>query len=158
MKCKMKATTTKLVCILTMIILLMGLSSCAGKVPSEYIDAINVYKNDLKDPASMRIYGDIIVENFANDSQVISMRCDAKNGYGAYNGKHTIEIMIAPGMDTVYWDSDSSNFLDIANIYETLESLSAEGKKAVLKDSEITFDVVSGKEVAKILGAEYLST
>lgn len=148
---------------LIILVFTLGLVACkenAKPIPQHYIDAITEYKNNLKDPTSMRIYGNILVANFTEDgSCIISMVCDAKNSYGGYGGKDTVEVALFPELDTLFFDSESQYFFDIRSTYEEQERLTELGRVSSEKqaelDSSITFEMISGEEVAKAIGAEY---
>lgn len=156
MQYKMRTMAARGICILMGIVLLAGLSSCGNKIEERYIEAIEVCKNGLKDPASLRIYGDVLVVTFDNEAELICMTCDAKNGYGAYGGRKEIEIMVAAGVDTAYWSSDSESFLDARSLYEETLNLSKKAQEELSKKGTITFKEISGKAVAKAINAEYI--
>ena len=77
-----------IIVLISMAMCIVGLTSCKGeKIPQNYIDAITEYKSNLKDPASLRIYGNVLVANLKDsENYIISMVCDAKNSYGGYGG------------------------------------------------------------------------
>lgn len=150
----------KALCLISAIVIMFGLPSCnsTSDIPERYIEAITEFKNNLKDPASMRIYGNIIVATMASDeTKIISLIYDAKNGYGAYGGKDTIDIFLIPEDDPTFIDSDSDYFVDLRDVYDTYEyvSTSEEAKKEL--DEILTFEIIDGEDVAKLVGAEYFS-
>ena len=154
----------KAVYLILTIILMFALPSCnsTSDIPERYIEAITEYKNNLKDPTSMRIYGNIIVATFTSDeTKVISVICDAQNSYGGYGGKDTVEIVLMPEDDPVFFNSDSDYFFDIRKLYDLREDtdetsgISEEAKEEL--DAILTFEVISGEDVAKTVGAEYFS-
>ena len=104
-----------IIVLISMAMCIVGLTSCKGeKIPQNYIDAITEYKSNLKDPASLRIYGNVLVANLKDsENYIISMVCKAKNSYGGYGGKDTIEIMISSETDATFVDSESEYFLNI---------------------------------------------
>ena len=150
-----------IIVLISMAMCIVGLTSCKGeKIPQNYIDAITEYKSNLKDPASLRIYGNVLVANLKDsENYIISMICDAKNSYGGYGGKDTIEIMISSETDATFVDSESEYFLNIREVYEEWERLSELGQISSEEQAElddgIVFETFDGEAVAKEVGAEY---
>lgn len=155
----------RLVIICIVFLLSLNISACEAKkpdVPERYVEVITEYKSNLKDPTSMRIYGDIIVAKFTSDGTIVlSMICDAKNSYGGYGGKDTVEIALMPENDPIFLDSDSEYYFDIRRIYDMQEKtdetygISEEAREEL--DKILTFEVIKGEDVASIVDVEYFS-
>ena len=112
----------------------------------------------------MRIYGDVIVAKFNEEnSSIISLIYDAKNGFGAYGGKTEVIIMLTPDSDPVYVAEDSPYFMDIRDTYEEIEELSQNIESGKVEKSEttdrilntISFEVLQGDKVADLLKIEH---
>ena len=156
----------KLISILLLSVLLIFLlCSCAStgtvdevpNVPERYVEGILEYKNSLKDPASMRVYGDVVVAHFVEtDTYVISIVCDAKNSFGAYSGKKNIEIIMSTDLDPFFVDNESDYYLSIRETYENYDEITDEDLLANL-DSQIEFELYSGEDIAELIEAEYFS-
>lgn len=119
------------------------------EIPERYLEAIEGYKNSLKDPASMRIYGDILVIQMedTDDSVAISVVCDAKNGFGGYTGKEDIVIYLVKDLDPVYANESSQYYIDFRDGYEKLSKTDPrEG---------ISFEIFDGEAVAELLNVSY---
>lgn len=163
----MKVMKTFLV-VLAFAIILAG---CGGgknaeEIPQRYIEAITVLKDDLKDPTSMRIYGDIVAVTFVDTNQTaISVIYDAKNSYGAYSGKSTAEIFLSQTIDPFYVTNDSDYFIDIRSVADDMETMATRLENDNLSDSEreniefaiskTTIEILSGETVASMLDVEY---
>lgn len=144
------------------VFLCLSLCSCfrpnniSSQIPSQYVEAVMAYKNTLKDPTSMRIYGDVLVLSMTEeDVSSISIVCDGKNSYGGYGGKTTVEIMLILDSAPFWLTEDSKDFKDIRHIYDVYNNLSEEKKKEY--DTQMKFEVISGAELAQKIGAEYYS-
>lgn len=165
----------RFICLIFALILVFVFSSCssASSIPERYVEAVMGYKNSLKDPTSMRIYGDVLVQSMVDPETeevtgtFISIFCDAKNSYGGYGGKSEILIVMAPSEDPAYIDEDSSSYLDIRGFYEVYEEVkqyietgnTANGQIDLNEANEIlnsvTFEILSGEQMANAVGAEY---
>lgn len=131
-----------------------SMNNTSTKIPVQYIEAVEAYKNALKDPTSMRIYGDVLVLSMVGeDVSSISIVCDGKNSYGSYGGKETIEIMLVLNSEPFWLTEESKDFKDIRRIYNIYNNLSEDKKKEY--DAQIKFEVISGLELAQKIGAEY---
>ena len=158
----------KIICILMALVLVMGFSACSNTksdIPIEYIEAIKGFKGNLKDPSSMMIYGDIIVNK--ENATSIAFEYNAKNGYGAYGGKEVVEIFLSEYSDPIYMDQEdfeekgTTNSIEIYNLIQRVKELSAQtdyradDAQEILSHYDNVFEVYDGEEVAKILGVEY---
>lgn len=126
-----------------------------SEMNKQYIEIAQWYKDNLREPESLKIYGDIVVMEYdgganAEGSTVLSLKCDAKNGYGAYSGSDIVEIWLFPTGDMAAIDSDDSYFLDIR------KSLKDQGKLDLSKNTSLNFITISGEAMAKILNVEYV--
>ena len=162
-----------LICVLIGILIVGKISG--PQIPSRYLEVIKEYKSHLKDPSSMRIYGDIIVANFNLDdgdtSTLISVVCDAKNSYGAYSGKSDTLIMFSTDTDPVFIEEGGELdelYIDVRSLYDsfaeidrlkedTRKTLGEKADEVLGEETErpFTFEKFDGKAVAKALGAEY---
>lgn len=149
--------------------LFLILCSCTGcqnpnageNIPQRYIEAIKLVKNDLKDPTSMRIYGDIVVLKIDESNlMVISVIYDAKNGYGAYTGKSTAEIVLSPEADPAYVTDDSDQFNDIRAMAESYENMIDSEKEQfeAAGGSKMEVEVLSGETIASLLDVEFYAS
>lgn len=127
------------------------------KIPERYIEAVEGIKNDLKDPTSMRIYGDIVVANLEEkNATVISVVYDAKNAYGAFSGKTITNIYLTPDNDPAYVSEENAEYyIDIRELYNkqskyTEEELSEMRENGTLS-ATVNYEIFSGEEMAKAL-------
>lgn len=134
-------------------------------IPSRYLEVIQEYKSHLKDPSSMRIYGDVVACSFVEDgSTMISVIYDAKNGFGGYTGKSDVLISLMPDADPIFIQEDGSlsdYYMDIRALYDAfsdIEELKKDLPEEVLdgiEEAPFDFAVYDGAAVAKAIGAEY---
>lgn len=164
----------KIICILMALALIMGFSACQNNtlnsqenssqessIPDEYIEFIKEFKDNLKDPSSMMLYGDVIVfhpEDYETISKTISFEYNAKNGFGGYVGKDFVEIIISSEDKPLFITSDSLEDFGLSidkNSYTTTKK----NYYGYLEESNTEmlehYEVYDGEEVAKILGVEY---
>ncbi len=147
----------RLICLIFALISVFLFSSCSStsSIPERYVEAVLIYKNSLKDPSSMRIYGDIVVASIAEqDGQLISIICDAKNSYGGYSGKKEIEILLSTEFDPLFFDEDSEYFIGIRDTYEMVMEQTDE-EIIEQMNNLMTFELYRGEDMAKAIGAEY---
>lgn len=144
----------KLLALCYCLLLLMTIS-CSSKpqVPQECIDAVKLVQDDLKDPASLRIYGDILVVKFAKESSgtLYSLEYDAKNSYGAYSGKTVAEINMTPEGNLCLTGDHIMDWRSVEEIFAALTS----DEKIEEVSNMATFSWISGKDVAQVLGCDY---
>lgn len=107
----------------------------------------------MKDPASFRIYGNVslikMAEATVETAYFTVVNCDAKNSWGAYNGKSVYEAAFFS--DTVYFASeDDEMYLDFAFLIDKPVELDEEDK------DRIGIYTFSGKRIAELIGCEYM--
>lgn len=105
----------------------------------------------MKDPSSFRIYGDVIFADMSNTADtwetayVTVIDCDAKNGFGAYDGKSIYEAVALDGV--VYFvTEDDEEYIDPVQLISPPDFL--EGK--------MFSHTFSGKRIAELIGCEYM--
>jgi len=150
--------------ILAIIISLLMLTACSNNSESlnlteheqQAVEAVSYYKSILKDPCSLRIFGDIhLLKSNSNGNSFMLVFADAKNSYGGYGGKEPIEITciyadeIIKENTFIARDSKMEGYNNIAdNISEYTKY--ADGKMP------LTYYKVDGEKVAKAIGAEFI--
>ena len=161
----------RLICLIFALISVFVFSSCSStsSIPERYVEAVMGYKNSLKDPTSMRIYGDVLVQSMVDPETeevtgtFISIFCDAKNSYGGYGGKSEILIVMAPSEDPAYIDEDSSirGFYEVyEGVKQYVETGNTANEQIDLNEvneilNSVTFEILSGEQMANAVGAEY---
>lgn len=124
-------------------------------LPCSPVKCAEYLKKHMKDPSSFRIYGDVIFITFsaeAGEYYLTAVVCDAKNGYGAYNGKSSYEIMATPEDENIVaWSEDDSYFLDM---YDRICS-ATEDQAQLYADHGITYAIFDGKRIAEYIDCEY---
>lgn len=134
------------------------------KISQRYVEAVEVLKNDLKDPTSMRIYGDILVVDIKEtQSTMLSIVYDSKNSYGGYPGKSKANILLSPDVNPSYVEEDSEFFIDLRELYNSQEELLRNVESGKYQKTEeieellesTTFETISGEQMAKELAIEY---
>lgn len=144
-----------------MILFVLVLSSCsssASNIPERYIEAVLTYKSSLKDPSSLRIYGDMIVYTPTEaEGHIISIICDAKNSYGGYSGKEEVLILLTPEDDPAFIKETSEYYIDIRSSYEIISEITDEEILETMNNIA-TFEMYSGEELAKEISAEYFDS
>lgn len=105
----------------------------------------------MKDPSSFRIYGNVIFADMSNTADtwetayVTVINCDAKNGFGAYDGKSVYEAVALDGV--VYFvTEDDEEYIDPVQLISPPDFL--EGK--------MFSHTFSGKRIAELIGCEYM--
>ena len=105
----------------------------------------------MKDPSSFRIYGNVIFADMSNTADtwetayVTVINCDAKNGFGAYDGKSVYEAVALDGV--VYFvTEDDEEYIDPVQLINPPDFL--EGK--------MFSHTFSGKRIAELIGCEYM--
>lgn len=153
----------KIMSLFIAIILIVSLSACGTKSPEplpeepeapqidqSYVDAVKYFQGTLKDPASLRIYGDIcgVISNQI-PGYSLSICYSAKNAFGGYVGRKQADIIAGTdGSFLVRYENDD-DYINILMIYETaLAGNLPDGWTAE------TF-IVSGADMAQIIGCEY---
>ncbi len=132
------------------------------------LEIISEYKNNLKDPTSMRLYGDVLKMSLAEEGTVSFMFvCDAKNSYGGYGGKEKILAITSDDSDVFFMNEDDDDFLDLGDFKEASDTMvksyeDGEFDDDAEKKSEVeslientTFSEISGEEVCEALDIEY---
>lgn len=107
----------------------------------------------MKDPSSFRIYGNVslikMVESTDETAYFTVVNCDAKNSWGAYNGKSVYEAAFFS--DTVYFSSeDDEMYLDFAFLIDRPVELDDKDK------DRIGIYTFSGKRISELIGCEYM--
>lgn len=150
-------------------------NTSAPEIPERYIEAISTVKNDLKDPTSMRVYGDVLVGSQLDSSTLestgvifISIVYDGKNSFGSYGGKSEALIVLSPDDDPMYVNDDSSQFISVRDLYESYEGLAQMMEAGEIANERIeevqellnsfSFEVLDGEAVAKAIDAEYFES
>ena len=133
--------------------LTLALTSCgksATEIPEEILGGLEYYQDCLKDPKSLRIYGDVIVWTLDGDP-CISVECDAKNSYGAYNGAETVEIFCRDGD---YFHVSGNEIIGFADLWYKAQNGTANQRQT--EEVEKSYAAYSGSDVAELLGCEYM--
>lgn len=105
----------------------------------------------MKDPASFRIYGNAVfadMSTLSNDLEtayVTAITCDAKNSWGAYNGKSVYEV-VASNDSVFFFTEEDEAYID------PMLLLDPPGK---FKDTMTSY-IFSGKRIAELIGCEYM--
>lgn len=109
----------------------------------------------MKDPSSFRIYGNVVLVDMTGTSSdggrayFTVIDCDAKNGWGAYNGKSFYEAMFFS--DKIYFVSeDDEKYIDFSLLINP-----PEGFENPYKDKMVVY-TFSGKRIAELIGCEYM--
>lgn len=119
-------------------------------IPEEILGGLEYYQDCLKDPKSLRIYGDVIVWTY-DGSPIISLKCDAKNSYGAYSGAETVEIFYFNGN---YFHISGDEIIGFADLWYKAQEGTA--NKRQTEEVEKYYTCYSGADVAEMLGCEYM--
>lgn len=134
--------------------------SCNTSSPSviseDYLSVIKEFQNSCKDPKSFRIYGDIYTMKTENPTLVaVFIEYDAKNGFGAYNGKEP--CLIIKGSDgSIGWaEEDEDGFMNLKSMYESFENGEFEELFGVESQGDNIISKLNGEDIAKIINAEY---
>lgn len=119
---------------------------------SPVISVVKTYSEKLKDPKSMRLYGDILWAPYTSTGNedpfcICSFKYDAKNSWGGYSGAKTIEIYITDD-DIAYYDKEDSIFLNLLADQDVRDILT----------KTITFqpEIFSTECICDKLGLEYI--
>lgn len=150
----------KIISIVLLMFTIFALVACGAPPPTKQeidcIESVKIIQDDLKDPTSMRIYGDIAELKSTLNTTVQKIYCityDAKNGYGAYNGRTKAELYVSKDEPYVFYVTDDSG------LFIGYEKLIVEAKSDTMADTtafELT--IISGEKVAEILGVEFIET
>lgn len=106
----------------------------------------------MKDPSSFRIYGDVRFVDMSNTADtcetayVTIIDCDAKNGFGAYDGKSIYEAVALDGKVYFVTEDDEDYYIDPISLLSPPEFL----------ESKISSYTFSGKRIAELIGCEYM--
>lgn len=106
----------------------------------------------MKDPSSFRIYGDVRFVDMSNTADtwetayVTIIDCDAKNGFGAYDGKSIYEAVALDGKVYFVTEDDEDYYIDPISLLSPPEFL----------ESIISSYTFSGKRIAELIGCEYM--
>lgn len=105
----------------------------------------------MKDPASFRIYGNVVFADMSalssdlETAYVTAITCDAKNSWGAYNGKSVYEV-VASNDSVFFFTEEDEAYID------PMLLLDPPGK---FKDTMQSY-IFSGKRIAELIGCEYM--
>lgn len=105
----------------------------------------------MKDPASFRIYGNVVFADMSalsidlGTAYVTAITCDAKNSWGAYNGKSVYEV-VASNDSVFFFTEEDEAYID------PMLLLDPPGK---FKDTMQSY-IFSGKRIAELIGCEYM--
>lgn len=155
-----------------LICLMLMFSGCYNNnstISAQYINAVQAFKTTLKDPASLRIYGDAVVMTAMDgELKILSLEYDAKNSYGGYTGRSFVNIHIGDGDDELLFiDEDDKHYIDVRDIIQTTQnvsemlddpSLDTEKRDQLQKQLDLLeteSEIISGKALANKVGAEY---
>ena len=132
--------------------LTLAMTACSStpEIPEDILGGLEYYQDCLKDPKSLRIYGDVIVWT-VDGNPSISLKCDAKNSYGAYNGAETVEIF---DMDGSYFHISGEDVIGFADLWYKAQKGTA--NKRQTEEVEKYYTCYSGADVAELLGCEYM--
>lgn len=125
-------------------------------LPFSPAEACKALKDNMKDPSSFRIYGDVILVHFKDpDSKselyITCVECDGKNSYGAYAGKSAYEIICAPdGTVAQISDEEDDGFWGLASKYYSGAITEAE-----YQDRGFYFCMVNGEKISEIINCEF---
>ncbi len=131
------------------------IAALAEEINPIYVECVQYFMDHLKTPESLKIYGDIYV--FTTDggpnkggSAVLSMKYDAHNGYGAYNGSEIVELWVMTAGSYAWIESDSDYYLDIRKALV--------GSTGSIRENEqgVELETINGEAMAQILGATYV--
>ena len=106
----------------------------------------------MKDPSSFRIYGDVRFVDMSNTADtwetayVTIIDSDAKNGFGAYDGKSIYEAVALDGKVYFVTEDDEDYYIDPISLLSPPEFL----------ESKISSYTFSGKRIAELIGCEYM--
>lgn len=106
----------------------------------------------MKDPSSFRIYGNVRFADMSNTADtwetayVTVIECDAKNGFGAYDGKSTYEAVALDGKVYFVTEDDEEYYIDPIQLISPPDFL----------DGKMFSRTFSGKRIAKLIGCEYM--
>ena len=106
---------------------------------------------NMKDPSSFRIYGSVIFVDMSGTSDtwktayVTAVTCDAKNGWGAYNGKSVYEVVFLDGLMYVFTEDDES-FIPTSQLLYPPDTFKEKMPSCVF----------SGKRISDLIGCEYM--
>lgn len=97
------------------ILMVFALVACSNPMSfnDEETEAFEYFMTCVKDPTSVIIYGDIQFVKF-NDSLTMHITYNAKNGYGAYGGVDTAQVMVLGSGEKVICSSEDWDFLDLS--------------------------------------------
>ena len=117
------------------------------------IKAIKCLQDELKDPPSMRIYDDILVQSFDNSSieYTIYITYDAKNSYGGYSGKERAEINMYNGHANINYEDDSWHDFT----YDTIDTFDNLDYGSTIIEY-YTYYRIDGEIIANELELEYI--
>lgn len=130
--------------------------SSPSVISEDYLSVIKEFQNSCKDPKSFRIYGDIYAMKTENPILVtVFIEYDAKNGFGAYNGKEA--CLIIKGADgSIGWaEEDENGFMNLKSMYESFENGEFEELFGVESQGDNIITKINGEDIAKIINAEY---
>lgn len=148
----------KIISIVLLMFTIFALAACGAPPPTKQeidcIESVKIIQDDLKDPTSMRIYGNISELKPLVDISAKTIYCityDAKNGYGAYNGRTQSELYVCDTEPYIFYVTDDSEW------FFGLEDLIVNGENDMLNGTN-TYDltIISGEKIAEILGVEFI--
>ncbi|MBQ0090856.1 MAG: hypothetical protein KBT27_16145 [Prevotellaceae bacterium] len=104
----------KFVSFIIAILFIFGLTGCSEPVAfnDEEAEAFEYFMTCVKDPSSVIIYGDITFVKL-NDALAMHVTYNAKNGFGAYAGVTTVQVMVLKSGEKVICNEDDCYFVDL---------------------------------------------
>lgn len=125
-------------------------------LPCSPVKCAEYLKKSMKDPSSFRIYGEVLFVEFSEEitqkSFLTALLGDAKNGFGAYNGKNQYEVFaLADTGEMLFMSEDSEHFMDLYNDYFN----ASEEQLEIFTSGGLKFIVFDGQTIADAIGCEY---
>lgn len=123
------------------------------EMPHSPIFCVNELRKQIKDPASFRLYGNILCAvrtlNTGETLYLYEIAYDGKNDFGAYPGKSLVTASCSSaGKNEILFPGEAGYF-NVTNFLSmhTPEQLEKEG---------IEYFYFSGKRIAAVIGCEYM--
>ena len=119
-----------------------------NKVVTESVEYVELIKDYLKEPTSLRLYeGSYKLEFPKLKTTIYLIKFDSKNGFGAYGGKRCAEILDLEYAPTVVLTDHDRRYLGLIDGIEGRTSINLE---------EINVTKINTKKLAKKLKCEYV--
>lgn len=143
-------------------------SGCSvSNISDREFEGIRALQGALKDPSTMRIYGDILGAEMEVDGEkcvVLSIEYDGKNEMGAYNGSSYAEVFLYEDEKPSICVDGDDGYMDLRNFYEIFSTVKEKQDEGLFSGSERVEDFldhtqfywISGKDVSKALDVEYM--